>query len=146
MSHDILSDSYSDSYLSAILKEVKTIALVGASANTARPSHNVMQYLLEKGYEVWPINPGLAGQDLLGQKVYASLEDLPDTPDMIDIFRNSDAAGQVTDAIVASGKLPKVIWMQLEVEAPEAAARAEEQGIKVVMNRCPKIEYDRLLL
>lgn len=137
-------DTYSDAYLSDILKEIKTIALIGASANTARPSHQVMGYLLGKGYDVWPINPGLAGQDLLDQKVYGALEDLPHAPDMIDLFRNSEAAAEIIDEVLASGNLPKVIWMQLGVEAPESAARAEARGIKVVMNRCPKIEYDRL--
>jgi predicted CoA-binding protein len=137
-------NSYSDTYIKAILDEVKTIAMIGASANTVRPSYFVLKYMLSKGYDVWPINPGQAGKEILGQKVYVSLEDLPGTPDMIDIFRNSEAAGQIVDDVIASGKLPKVIWMQLTVCHKEAAQRAEAEGIKVVMDRCPKIEYGRL--
>lgn len=137
-------DSYSDTYIKGILDEVKTVAMIGASANNVRPSYFVLKYLLSKGYEVWPINPGQAGKEILGQTVYASLDDLPDVPDMIDIFRNSDAAGQIIDHVLQSGKLPKVIWMQLTVRHDEAAKRAEDAGIKIVMDRCPKIEYGRL--
>lgn len=137
-------DAYSDAFISGILEEVKTVAMIGASANNVRPSYFVLKYLLAKGYEVWPINPGQAGKEILGQSVHASLDDLPDVPDMIDIFRNSEAAGQIVDQVLASGKLPKVIWMQLTVRHDEAARRAEDAGIKVVMNRCPKIEYGRL--
>ncbi|WP_269582725.1 CoA-binding protein [Roseibium sp. Sym1] len=137
-------DSYSDAYISGILDEVKTVAMIGASANNVRPSYFVLKYLLAKGYEVWPINPGQAGKEILGQTVHASLDELPDVPDMIDIFRNSDAAGQIVDKVLESGRLPKVIWMQLTVRHDEAAKRAEAAGIKVVMNRCPKIEYGRL--
>ena len=137
-------DAYSDAYISGILDEVKTVAMIGASANNVRPSYFVLKYLLSKGYEVWPINPGQAGKEILGQKVYASLEELPGVPDMIDIFRNSEAAGQIVDEVLASGQLPKVIWMQLTVRHDEAAERAEAAGIKMVMNRCPKIEYGRL--
>ncbi|MEP2707414.1 MAG: CoA-binding protein [Roseibium sp.] len=137
-------DSYSDTYIKGILDDVKTVAMIGASANSVRPSYFVLKYLLSKGYDVWPINPGQAGKEILGQKVYSSLEELPDTPDMIDIFRNSEAAGQVIDQVIASGDLPKVIWLQLSVHHDEAAERAEQVGIKMVMNRCPKIEYGRL--
>ena len=137
-------DSYSDVYIRGILDEVKTVAMIGASANSVRPSYFVLKYLLSKGYEVWPINPGQAGKEILGQTVYASLSDLPDVPDMIDIFRNSEAAGQIVDQVLESGRLPKVIWMQLTVRHDEAAKRAEDAGIRVVMNRCPKIEYGRL--
>jgi len=137
-------DTYSDAYIRDILDEVKTVAMIGASANNVRPSYFVLKYLLSKGYEVWPVNPGQAGKEILEQTVCASLEDLPGVPDMIDIFRNSDAAGQIVDQILASGKLPKVIWMQLTVRNDPAAERAEAAGIKVVMNRCPKIEYGRL--
>lgn len=137
-------DDYSDTYIKGILDEVKTVAMIGASANNVRPSYFVLKYLLSKGYRVWPINPGQAGKEILGQSVFASLDDLPETPDMVDIFRNSDAAAQVVDAIIASGRLPKVIWMQLSVRHDEAAKRAVEAGINVVMNRCPKIEYGRL--
>ncbi|WP_073011206.1 CoA-binding protein [Roseibium suaedae] len=141
-------DSYSDTYIKAILDEVKTVAMVGASANTVRPSYFVLKYLLSKGYEVWPVNPGQAGKEILGKTVYASLDDLPGVPDMVDIFRNSEAAAEIVDDIIASkdkrGGLPKVIWMQLTVQHEEAAKRAEDAGIKVVMDRCPKIEYGRL--
>ncbi|MEP1931014.1 MAG: CoA-binding protein [Roseibium sp.] len=137
-------DNYSDTYIKGILDDVKTVAMIGASANSVRPSYFVLKYLLSKGYDVWPINPGQAGKEILGQKVYSSLEELPDTPDMIDIFRNSEAAGQVIDQVIASGDLPKVIWLQLSVHHDEAAERAEQAGIKMVMNRCPKIEYGRL--
>lgn len=137
-------DTYADAYIKGILDEVKTIAMIGASANNVRPSYFVLKYLLSKGYKVWPVNPGQAGKEILGQKVYASLDELPAVPDMIDIFRNSEAAGVIVDEVIASGKLPKVIWMQLTVRHAEAAARAEEAGIKMVMDRCPKIEYGRL--
>ncbi|MTI46167.1 hypothetical protein JM93_00184 [Roseibium hamelinense] len=137
-------DSYSDTYIRQILDEVKTIAMIGASANNVRPSYFVLKYMLAKDYEVWPVNPGQAGKEILGQTVYASLADLPKVPDMIDIFRNSDAAAQIVDDIIATKSLPKVIWMQLSVRNDEAAKRAEDAGIKVVMDRCPKIEYGRL--
>jgi len=137
-------DSYSDAYIREILDDTKTVAMVGASSNNVRPSYFVLKYMLSKDYDVWPINPGQAGKEILGQTVYASLADLPETPDMIDIFRNSEAAGQMVDDVLASGKLPKIIWMQLTVRHDEAAKRAEEAGIKVVMDRCPKIEYGRL--
>ncbi|GGB54860.1 CoA-binding protein [Roseibium aquae] len=137
-------DTYPDTYIRKILDETKTIAMVGASANTVRPSYFVLKYMLAKGYDVWPVNPGQAGNEILGQTVYASLDDLPAVPDMVDIFRNSDAAGQVVDGIIAFGRLPKVIWMQLSVRNDEAAKRAEDAGVKVVMDRCPKIEYGRL--
>ncbi|EFO29686.1 CoA-binding domain-containing protein [Roseibium sp. TrichSKD4] len=137
-------DSYSDAYIREILDETKTVAMVGASSNNVRPSYFVLKYMLAKDYDVWPINPGQASKEILGQTVYASLADLPETPDMIDIFRNSEAAGQVVDDVLASGNLPMVIWMQLTVRHDEAAKRAEDAGIKVVMDRCPKIEYGRL--
>jgi uncharacterized protein len=137
-------DNYSPDYIRTILREVKTIALVGASANDTRPSFFVMKYLIEKGYTVIPINPGMAGQELLGQKVYATLKDIPVSIDMVDIFRNSEAAGPITDEALALPHKPKVIWMQLQVRNDEAAARAEAQGVKVVMNRCPKMEYGKL--
>jgi uncharacterized protein len=137
-------DNYSADYIRGILREVKTIALVGASANDVRPSYLVMKYLTEKGYSVIPINPGLAGQELLGQAVYASLKDVPVAIDMVDIFRNSDAALQITQEALALKPLPKVIWMQLTVRNDEAAALAEAKDVKVVMNRCPKMEYGKL--
>lgn len=137
-------DSYSPDYIRDILRNVKTIALVGASANEVRPSYFVMKYLLDKGYEVIPVNPGLAGQTLLGRTVYASLNDIPVPVDMVDIFRNSEAAGPITDEALALDPKPKVIWMQLSVRNDAAAARAEAAGLKVVMDRCPKMEYGKL--
>ena len=135
-------DSYSDEYIGAILREVRTIAMVGASANVVRPSFFAMKYLMAKGYRVIPVNPGLAGQEILGQKVYARLADIPEPVDMVDIFRNSEAAGPITDEAIAIKA--KVVWMQLGVRNDEAARRAEAAGLKVVMHRCPKIEYGRL--
>lgn len=137
-------DSYAPDYIRSILQSVKTIALVGASANEVRPSFFVMKYLLDKGYEVIPVNPGLAGQQILGQAVYASLKDIPKPVDMVDIFRNSEAAGPITDEALTLETRPGVIWMQLSVRNDEAAARAEAAGLRVVMNRCPKMEYGKL--
>ena len=137
-------DDYASDYIREILLGVKTIALVGASANEVRPSYFVMKYLLDKGYDVIPVNPGLAGKEILGQEVYASLMDIPKPIDMVDIFRNSEAAGPITDEALALEPKPKVIWMQLSVRNDEAAARAEAAGLKVVMNRCPKMEYGKL--
>ncbi len=137
-------DSYAPDLIRSILQSVKTIALVGASANEVRPSYFVMKYLIDKGYEVIPVNPGLAGQQILGQTVYASLGDIPKPVDMVDIFRNSDAAGPITDEALALSPKPNVIWMQLSVRNDEAAARAEAAGLRVVMNRCPKMEYGKL--
>jgi predicted CoA-binding protein len=122
----------------AILASVKTIALIGASENPARPSHGVMRFLQGRGYKVYPVNPGLAGGELLGETVFAKLADVPVAPDMVEIFRNSEAAGPITDEAIAKGA--KVVWMQLDVINPEAAERALAAGLKVVMNRCPHIE------
>lgn len=133
-------DDYDESYAIDILRNVKTIALVGASSNEARASHGVMKFLISKNYKVIPVNPGLVGETLLGQKVYASLSEIPGHVDMVDIFRNSEAAGIVTDEALALSDRPTVIWMQLGVRHDAAAARAEAAGLKVVMNRCPKIE------
>ena len=140
MSHD----AYPDAQIRDILKSVKRIALVGASANPARPSNGVLRYLIGRGYEVTPVNPGLAGQTILGKTVYAALRDIPGPIDMVEIFRNSEAAGPITDEALALDPLPKVIWMQLSVRNDEAAGRAEAKGVTVIMNRCPKIEYGRL--
>ncbi len=138
-------DRYDDSYLADILREVKTIALLGASPNAARPSHGVMRFLLSAGYRVFPVNPGQAGKDLLGQLVYARLSDIPETIDMVDVFRASEYLQEVVDEALALPILPRVIWAQLGVRDDAAAAKAEAKGIKVVMNRCPAIEYPRLI-
>jgi uncharacterized protein len=137
-------EHYPVEYITDILRDVKTIALVGASNNVVRPSFFVLNYLLEKGYEVFPINPGLAGKDISGRKVYASLVDVPFAIDMVDIFRNSDAALLITQEALALKVLPKVIWMQLGVRNDDAAIMAEEHGLKVVMNRCPKMEFGKI--
>jgi uncharacterized protein len=137
-------DHYSTDYIRDILRSAKLIAMVGASANTVRPSYLVMKYLLEKGYDVVPVNPGLAGQMLLGQPVVSSLRDIARPIDMVDIFRNSDAADAVVDECLALDPLPKVIWMQLQVRNDAAAAKAEARGIQIVMNRCPKMEYGKI--
>jgi predicted CoA-binding protein len=135
-------DRYDDLYLRKILRESKTIAMVGLSANWNRPSYFAAKYLLDRGYRVFPVNPSAAGQEILGQKVYASLDELPEKADMVDIFRNSEAAGPITDDAIRHGA--KVVWMQLGVVNQPAADRAEAAGLKVVMNRCPKIEHSRL--
>ncbi len=137
-------DSYPDPYIRGILNTVKTVAMVGASPNNVRPSYFAMKYLLGKGYRVVPVNPGHAGKEILGQTVYASLADIPEPVDMVDIFRGSEAAGKVVDEALALEPKPAVIWMQLGVRNDEAAGRAEAAGVKVVMDRCPKIEYGRL--
>ena len=139
-------DRYDDAYIARILNEIKVVAMVGASANINRPSYFVMKYLLGKGFTVIPVNPGLAGKEILGQKVAASLAEIEQPVDVVDVFRNSDAAlGIVRECIALKDKLGlKVIWMQLSVRNDEAAEEAEAAGLKVVMNRCPKIEYGRL--
>jgi predicted CoA-binding protein len=137
-------ESYLDDSIRGILKSVRTIAIVGATNNPARPSYIVSKYLKERGYDVVPVNPRLAGHDVLGLPAYGSLAEVPRPIDMVEIFRNSASAGPVTDEALALDPLPKVIWMQLSVRDDEAAARAEAKGITVVMNRCPKIEYGRL--
>ena len=140
MNHDV----YDNAYISGILRATRTVAIVGASANEVRPSFFVTKYLIDKGYEVYPVNPGHAGKDILGRMTYARLADIPVSLDMIDIFRASDAVPGIVDEALALEPKPKVIWMQLTVRNDEAAARAEAEGLKVVMNRCPKIEYARL--
>ena len=139
-------DSYMDEYIAGILGGARTIAMVGASGTSNRPSYFAMKYLLGKGYRVIPVNPGLAGQEILGQPVFAALADVPGPVDVVDIFRSSAAALEVTrEAIRLKDELGiRVVWMQLGVRNAEAAAEAEAAGLQVVMNRCPKIEYGRL--
>ncbi|WP_137929926.1 CoA-binding protein [Mesorhizobium comanense] len=137
-------DSYDNTYISGILNSVKTVAMVGASANDVRPSYFVLKYLLAKGFSVFPINPGQAGKEILGRMTYARLADIPEPIDMVDIFRAPSAVPGIVEEILQLDPLPKVIWMQLGVRHDDAAARAEAAGIKVVMNRCPKIEYGKL--
>ena len=137
-------DSYDDSYIRGILNTVKTIAMVGASDKENRPSYFAFKYLLERGYHMIPINPGRAGATMLGQRIHAKLADIPEPIDMIDVFRGSQYALGIVQEALALKPRPQVIWMQLGVRNDEAAALAEANGIKVVMNRCPKIEYGRL--
>lgn len=137
-------DSYNDSYIRGILNTVKTIAMVGASEKENRPSYFAFKYLLERGYRMIPVNPGHAGHEMLGQKIYAKLADIPVPVDMVDIFRASPYALGVAREALTLVPPPAVIWMQLGVRNDEAAELAEANGMKVVMNRCPKIEYGRL--
>jgi predicted CoA-binding protein len=137
-------DNYDDGYIRGILNTVKTIAMVGASEKENRPSYFAFKYLLERGYKMIPVNPGHAGEDMLGQRIFARLADIPEPVDMIDIFRGSQYAPAIVQEALALKTRPLVIWMQLGVRNDEAAALAEANGMKVVMNRCPKIEYGRL--
>jgi hypothetical protein len=137
-------DSYPDSVIRGILDSVKAIAMVGISPKDNRPSFFVFKYLQERGYRMIPVNPGQAGKEILGQKVYAKLADIPEPVDMIDIFRAPrDVMPVVQEALTLQPK-PRVIWMQLTVRNDEAAKIAEDAGLTVIMNRCPKIEYGRL--
>ena len=137
-------DTYDDSYIRGILNTVKTIAMVGASAKDNRPSYFAFKYLMERGYDMIPINPGLAGKELLGRKIYGRLSEVPEPIDMIDIFRAANYAVPVVQEALTLKVRPRIIWMQLGVRNDEGAALAEANGMKVVMNRCPKIEYGRL--
>jgi predicted CoA-binding protein len=139
-------DDYRDDYLLGILRSTRAIAMVGASADWNRPSYFAMKYLQAKGYRVIPVNPGQADRTILGERVYPSLSAVPETFDMVDVFRNSQAAAAITDEAIAlaTAKGIRTLWMQLGVRNDEAAARAEAAGLRVVMNRCPKIEYGRL--
>lgn len=139
-------DRYSDDYIGGVLSRSRVFAFVGASANKSRPSYFAMKYMIAKGYTVHPINPGQAGKEILGQTVYAKLEDVPAPVDVVDVFRNSDAAlAIVEDAVRLKDRLGiKAVWMQLGVRNDAAAGLAEADGLSVVMNRCPKIEYARL--
>jgi predicted CoA-binding protein len=137
-------DNYDDSYIRGILNTVKTIAMVGASAKDNRPSYFAFKYLLERGYNMIPINPGLAGKQLLGKTIYGRLSEVPEPIDMVDIFRAANYAVPIVQEALTLTPKPRVIWMQLTVRNDEAAALSEQNGMKVVMNRCPKIEYGRL--
>ncbi len=135
-------DAYTDEFLKDTLGRVRVIAVVGASANWNRPSFFVMKYLQAKGFRIVPVNPKEAGTEILGEKVYASLAEIPHGVDMVDIFRNSEEAGAIADEAVKKGA--KIVWMQIGVRNDEAAKSAEAAGLTCIMNRCPKIEYSRL--
>src|ERR1700744_6097910 len=137
-------DTYDDAYIRGILNTVKTIAMVGVSNKESRPSYFAFKYLLERGYRMIPVNPGLAGGELLGQKVYARLADIPEPVDMVDIFRASPYAVGIVGGSLKMQPRPRVVWIQPSIRNDAAAALAEAAGLKVVMNRCPKIEYGRL--
>ncbi len=137
-------DAYPDAYLREILESARTIAVVGASPRPGRPSHGVMRFLQLHGYRAIPVNPFAAGEEILGERVYARLADIPETIDLVDIFRRSEAAGAAVDEAIAIGA--KAVWMQLDVRDDAAARRAEANGLKVVMDRCPAIEIPRLRL
>ncbi len=137
-------DSYPDDLIRSVLTSVKRIAMVGASDNPARPSYFVFKYLSERDYEVVPVNPARVGSELLGTPFVAGLRDIDGPIDMVEIFRNSEAAMGVVEEALALTPLPKVIWMQLGVRNDAAAALAEARGITVIMDRCPKIEYGRI--
>ncbi len=136
--------TYTDEYLRGILETTKLIAVVGMSSNQNRPSHYVSRFLSEKGFRVIPVNPGLEGQELLGEKVYARVQDIPFDVDMVDIFRRSEAVPEIVDDALAHWPNLKTIWMQIGVQHAEAATKAATRGVNVVQNKCPKIEYQRL--
>jgi predicted CoA-binding protein len=135
-------DTYDDDYIRSVLRKTNVIAMVGASANWNRPSYFAMKYLQQKGYRVIPVNPKEAGKDILGEKVYSSLSEIPVKVDIVDCFRNSEAIPPLAEEAIKIGA--KVLWMQLGVRNDAAAQKAEAAGLQVVMNRCPKIEYGRL--
>jgi uncharacterized protein len=137
-------DTYDDRYIREILNGVKTIAMVGASPVNVRPSYFAFKYLAQRGYDMIPVNPGQVGNSLLGKPFVASLHDIGRPVDMVDIFRSSAHVMPLVEQALTMNPLPKVIWMQLGARNDEAAAKAEANGLKVVMNRCPKIEYGRL--
>jgi predicted CoA-binding protein len=137
-------DSYPDGYIRGILNTVKSIAMVGASEKENRPSYFAFKYLLERGYNMIPVNPVRAGADILGRRIYARLTDVPEAIDMVDIFRSARHALPIVQEALTLKPRPQVIWMQLGIRNDEAAALAEANGLKVAMNRCPKIEYGRL--
>lgn len=134
-----------DNEIKSILQTVKTIALVGASPNEDRPSYGVMQYLLDHGYHVIPVNPGQAGKQILGQTVYATLADIPEKIDMVDVFRASNAVPSVVEEALALKNRPDVLWLQLDITHADAEAKAQAAGMKVVSNLCTKQQHQRLL-
>jgi predicted CoA-binding protein len=138
MNHDV----YDDQYIRDVLSGTRTIAMVGASPNWNRPSYFVMKYLQLKNFRVIPVNPRAEGETILGEKTYASLDEVPDQIDMVDVFRSAKEALEITKQAI--DKNAKVVWMQIGVRNDEAARLAEDAGLSVVMNRCPKIEYSRL--
>jgi uncharacterized protein len=135
-------EQYGDDEIRSILRDVRVIAMVGASPKWNRPSHFAMKYLQQKGYRVIPVNPASAGETILGEKAYAALKDIPVAVDMVDLFRNPEAAPALAEEAIAIGA--RVLWMQLGVRSDAAAERARAAGLRVIMNRCPKIEYGRL--
>ena len=140
----MVQDSYPDALISSVLDGTRAVALVGASADPRRASHGVMAWWLRRGVQVVPVNPGLAGREILGQAVVATLADVPGDIDLVDVFRHSDAAGGVVDEVLGLSPLPRTVWMQLGVRDDAAAARAEAAGLTVIMDRCPAIEAARL--
>lgn len=137
-------DHYEDKYIQGILEGVKTIAIIGASIKPSRASFTVTQYMISKGYEVFPVNPGYAGRKIAGRLCYATMKDIPKPIDMVDIFRNSEAVYGVVEEALDLIPLPKVIWLQLDIINQNAAELAEAKGLQVVMDRCPKTEHNRL--
>ncbi|MCZ6512216.1 MAG: CoA-binding protein [Alphaproteobacteria bacterium] len=133
---------YPDWQIRRILRDTDVIAMVGASTNWNRPSYFAMKYLQEKGFRIIPVNPRAEGEELLGETVYANLKDIPEPVEMVDIFQRSDRAPAVVDEAIAIGA--KIVWMQLTVRHDEAAKKAEDAGLTVIMDRCPKIEFGRL--
>lgn len=139
-----MSEPYSDSHLREILTRTRRVAVVGVSMNPVRPSYYVARYLSLKQYEVVPVNPGHAGEMLFGQRVVAGLSEIEGEVDMVDIFRRSEHVGPIVEEALEVLKGLRTVWMQIGVENPDAAAMARARGVDVVMNRCPKIEYQRL--
>lgn len=137
-------DTYDDTFIRNILRSVRSMAIVGASPNTIRPSYFLFKYMLERGYDVIPVNPGQAGKQMLGKTFVASLSDIGRPVDMIDIFRGSEHVMPIVDEALSLAPPPRIIWMQLGVRNDAAAAKIEAAGLTAVMNRCPKIEYGRL--
>lgn len=137
-------DHYTDAHMRGILKSVKSIAIIGASANQVRPSFFVAKYMAAKDYDLFPINPGQAGKEIAGATTYASLADLPQQVDMVDVFRKAEALPGIVTEIMQMPELPKVVWLQLGIRDDAIAQALEMAGITVIQNRCPKIEYARL--